>query len=82
MSFRAAYEKFRFRIEFGPIAGRARVPARRENLPRPKVYFRRGHNPSSTSVTIRQPPDEDAIPPASNQRLQKLADFLLRTAQD
>ena len=80
MSFRAAYEKFRFRIEFGPIAGRVCVPARRENLLQPKVYFRPGHNPPSTSVTIGS--DEDAIPPASNQRLQKLADFLLRTAQD
>ncbi len=79
MSFRAAYEKFRFRIEFGPIAGRVCVPARRENLLQPKVYFRRGHNPPSTSVTADR---EDAIPPASNQRLQKLADFLLRTTQD
>jgi hypothetical protein len=45
MSFRAACEKFRFQIEVGPIAGRARVPARRENPLQPKVYFRPGHNP-------------------------------------
>ncbi len=49
-------------------AGRARVLARRENVPRPKgVIFVCGHNPSSASVTIRRLPDEDAVPPPSTQ---------------